>query len=88
MTVSIVHALHALILHLILTTDLQVTHFHTNFANKESKVLEKAECQRIVAFKLWWWRTCLGVPWTARSRQSILKEIYPEYPLERLMLKY
>jgi len=28
------------------------------------------------------------VPWTARrSNQSILKEINPEYPLERLMLK-
>ena len=28
------------------------------------------------------------VPWTARrSNQSILKEICPEYPLERLMLK-
>ena len=28
------------------------------------------------------------VPWTARrSNQSILKEIYPEYSLERLMLK-
>ena len=30
----------------------------------------------------------LGVPWTARrSSQSILKEISPEYSLERLMLK-
>ena len=29
----------------------------------------------------------LGVPWTARrSNQSILKEINPEYSLERLML--
>ena len=29
-----------------------------------------------------------GVPWTARrSNQSILKEINPEYSLERLMLK-
>ena len=27
------------------------------------------------------------VPWTARSNQSILKEISPEYSLERLMLK-
>ena len=26
-------------------------------------------------------------PWTARSNQSILKEISPEYSLERLMLK-
>ena len=30
----------------------------------------------------------MRVPWTARrSNQSILKEISPEYPLERLMLK-
>ena len=30
----------------------------------------------------------LRIPWTARrSNQSILKEICPEYPLERLMLK-
>ena len=28
-----------------------------------------------------------GVPWTARSNQSILKEISPEYSLEGLMLK-
>ena len=39
-------------------------------------------------FKLWCWRILLRVPWTARrSNQSILKEINPEYPLERLMLK-
>jgi len=29
----------------------------------------------------------LTVPWTARSNQSILKEISPEYSLEGLMLK-
>ena len=35
----------------------------------------------------WCWRL-LRVPWTARrSNQSILKEISPEYSLERLMLK-
>ena len=32
------------------------------------------------AFKLWFWRRFLKVPWTARrSNQSILKEISPEY---------
>ena len=36
---------------------------------------------------LWCWRRLLRVPWTARSNQSILKEINPEYPLEGLMLK-
>ena len=33
------------------------------------------------------WRRLLRVPWTARSNQSILKEINPEFSLERLMLK-
>ena len=45
------------------------------------------ECWRIDAFKLWSWRKLLRVPWTARSKQSILKVINPEYSLERLMLK-
>ena len=47
----------------------------------------KAERQRIDAFELWCWRGLLRVPWTARSNQSILKEISPEYSLEGLMLK-
>ena len=43
---------------------------------------------RTDAFELWCWRRLLRVPWTARrSNQSILKEINPEYSLERLMLK-
>ena len=51
-------------------------------------MIKKAECQRIDAFKLWCWRRLLRVPWTARrSSQSVLKEINPEYSLERLMLK-
>ena len=29
----------------------------------------------------------MRVPWTARSNQSLLKEISPEYSLEGLMLK-
>ena len=29
----------------------------------------------------------MKVPWTARSNQSILREINPEYSLERLVLK-
>ena len=50
--------------------------------------IKKAEHQRIDAFELWHWRRLLKIPWTARrSNQSILKEIYPEYSLERLMLK-
>ena len=54
----------------------------------ESWTLKKAECQRIDAFELWCWRRLLRVPWIARkTNQSILKEISPEYSLERLMLK-
>ena len=50
--------------------------------------IKKVEHQRIDAFELWCWRRLLRVPWTARrSNQSILKEINPEYSLERLMLK-
>ena len=54
----------------------------------ESWIIKKAECQRIDAFELWFWRRLLRVPWTARrSNQSILKEIRPECPLKGLMLK-
>jgi len=54
----------------------------------ESRTIKKAECWRIDAFELWYWRRLLRVPWTVRrSNQSILKEISPEYPLEGLMLK-
>ena len=54
----------------------------------ESWTIKKAECRRTDAFKLWYWRRLLRVPWTARrSNQSILKEINPEYSLEGLMLK-
>ena len=54
----------------------------------ESWTIKKDEHRRIDAFELWCWRRLLRVPWTARrSNQSILKEISPECPLERLMLK-
>ena len=54
----------------------------------ESWNIKKAECWRTDAFELLCWRRLLRVPWTARrSNQSILKEISPEYSLERLMLK-
>ena len=55
---------------------------------RESWTIKKAECQRIDAFELWCWNRLLRVPWTARrTKQSILKEINPEYSLEGLMLK-
>ena len=53
-----------------------------------SWTIKKAECWRIDAFELWYWRRLLRVPWTARrSNQFILKEINPEYSSEGLMLK-
>ena len=54
----------------------------------ESWTIKKAEHQRINVFELWCWRRLLRVLWTARrSNQSILKEISPEYLLQRLILK-
>src|SRR5574337_1188995 len=53
----------------------------------ESWTVKKAERQRIDAFELWCWRRLLRVPWTARSNQSILKEISPGISLEGMMLK-
>ena len=54
----------------------------------ESWTIKKAEHRRTDAFELSYWRRLLRVPWTARrSKQSILKEINPEYSLEGLMLK-
>ena len=54
----------------------------------ESWTVKKAECWRIYAFEVWYWRRHLRVPWSARrSNQSILKEISLEYSLEGLMLK-
>ena len=48
----------------------------------ESWTINKTEHRRIDAFELWCWRRLLRVPWTARrSKQSILKEISPEYSL-------
>ena len=53
----------------------------------ESWTIKKAEHWRADAFELWCWRRLLRIPWTAkRSKQSILKEISPEYSLERLTL--
>ena len=54
----------------------------------ESWTIKNVEQSRIDAFDLWCWRRLLRVLWTARiSNQSILKQISPEYSLERLMLK-
>ena len=54
----------------------------------ESWTVKKAECRRIDAFELWYWRRLWRVPWTARRfNQSILKEVSPGCSLEGLMLK-
>ena len=51
-------------------------------------IIKKAEHQRTDAFELWCWRKLLRVLWTSRgTNQSILKEIWPEYSLEGLILK-
>ena len=55
--------------------------------NARVGTVKKAERQRIDAFELWCWRRLLRVPWTARSNQSILKEISPGISLEGMMLK-
>ena len=53
-----------------------------------SWTVKKAEHWRMDAFELWCWRRLLRVPWTERrSNLSILKEVIPEYSLDRLMLK-
>ena len=53
------------------------------------ELIKKAEhWRRIDAFELWCWRRLLRILWTARrSKQSIRKDISPEYSLEGLMLK-
>ena len=54
----------------------------------ENWMIRKAEHRRTDALELWFWRRLSKVPWTPRrSNQSILKEISPEYSLERLMMK-
>ena len=53
----------------------------------ESWTIRKAECQRIDAFELWYWRRLLRVSWTARRSNLSTLEINPEYSLEGLLLK-
>ena len=57
--------------------------FPTVMSRYESSTIKKAECLRTDAFKLWCWRRCLRVSWTARrSNQSMVKEISHEYALK------
>ena len=55
---------------------------------REIWTVKKTKRRRIDSFELWFWRRLLRVPWISRrSKQSILKEISPEYSLEGLMLE-
>ena len=51
----------------------------------ESWNIKKAEHWRTDAFELWCWIRLFRVPW--KSNQSVLRNINPEYSLERLMMK-
>ena len=50
-------------------------------------MIKKAEHWRIDTFELWGWKRLLRVRWSARSNQSILKEVKLENSLEGLILK-
>ena len=65
---------------------LRATVFSVVMCRCESWTIKMAERGRLDAFELCW-RRLLRVPWTARSNQSILKEVNPEYSSEGLMLK-
>ena len=59
-----------------------------SFPARENKIIcTCTEHWRIDAFELWCWRRLLRVPSARKLNQSILKEVNPEYSLERLMLK-
>ena len=60
----------------------KATVFPVVIYKRDSWTVKKSE-----HLELWCWRRLLRVPWTARSNQSLLKEINPEYSLEGLMLK-
>ena len=49
--------------------------------------MKKTEHWRTDDFELWCWRRLKRALWTTRSNQSILKEIFPGYPLLGLLLK-
>ena len=62
--------------------------FSSSHVQRWDWTIKKAESWRNDAFELWCWKRLLRVPWKVRrSNHSILKEISPEYSLERLMLK-
>ena len=68
--------------------NLSLPHFYFFFKAKITQALILPSLYELY-FKVTklFWRRLLRVPCTARSNQSILKEINPEYSLEGLMLK-
>ena len=63
-----------------------MTNLDSIFKSRDMTLLTKVH--PVKTSERWYWRRLLRVPWTARrSSQSILKEISPEYSLEKLMLK-
>ena len=70
--------------HIITTMVLPEVRYSTNVI----WTIKKVECPKTDAFKLWWWRSLLRIPWVARrSSHLILKEINLEYSLKGLILK-
>ena len=53
----------------------------------ESWTIQKAECQKTDAFKLWCWRRLLRVPWTARRSNSHPKGNQPWIFIRRIDAK-
>ena len=53
----------------------------------ESWTINKYECWTTDGFELQCWKRLLRLPWTARSSQSILKEVNSECSLEGQVLK-
>ena len=69
-----------------------LTSVHNYWKNHSSDYMNLCQRSHVAVFsytfELWCWRRLLRIPWITRwSNQSILKEINPEYSLERLMLK-
>ena len=48
----------------------------------ESWTVKKAEHQRIDAFKLWFWRRLLRVPWTAKRSNQLLEGLMLKLKLQ------
>ena len=76
--------------HSYMTTGKTIALTIQTFVSKVVSLLFNSLSRFVTAFtfKLWYWRRLLRVPWTARSNQSILKEINPEHSLEGLCWRW